>query len=86
MSGSDILFTTVHVISDWPISDHMNLDLTQRSRTVICVTLCPPDTDRSTARSQGAQPGNGCGGTFRIVPQQCSRPAVYWHAPDWKRL
>ncbi|CAI9564715.1 unnamed protein product [Staurois parvus] len=23
MSGSDILFTTVHVITDWPISDHM---------------------------------------------------------------
>ncbi|CAI9548448.1 unnamed protein product, partial [Staurois parvus] len=37
MSGSDILFTTVHVISDWPISDHVNHDLTQRSYTVICV-------------------------------------------------
>ncbi|CAI9603828.1 unnamed protein product, partial [Staurois parvus] len=23
MSGNDILFTTVHVITDWPISDHM---------------------------------------------------------------
>ncbi|CAI9569421.1 unnamed protein product, partial [Staurois parvus] len=23
MSGSDILFTTMHVITDWPISDHM---------------------------------------------------------------
>ncbi|CAI9606641.1 unnamed protein product, partial [Staurois parvus] len=23
MSGSDILFTTIHVITDWPISDHM---------------------------------------------------------------
>ncbi|CAI9560234.1 unnamed protein product, partial [Staurois parvus] len=28
MSGSDILFTTIHVITDWPISDHMNRDLT----------------------------------------------------------
>ncbi|CAI9567492.1 unnamed protein product [Staurois parvus] len=23
MSASDILFTTLHVITDWPISDHM---------------------------------------------------------------
>ncbi|CAI9580361.1 unnamed protein product [Staurois parvus] len=23
MSGSDIVFTTIHVITDWPISDHM---------------------------------------------------------------
>ncbi|CAI9600390.1 unnamed protein product [Staurois parvus] len=23
MSGSDILRTTIHVITDWPISDHM---------------------------------------------------------------
>ncbi|CAI9572303.1 unnamed protein product [Staurois parvus] len=33
MSGSDILFTTIHVITDWPISDHKNQELTQRSRT-----------------------------------------------------
>ncbi|CAI9566544.1 unnamed protein product [Staurois parvus] len=23
--GSDILFTTAHVITDWPISDHMKI-------------------------------------------------------------
>ncbi|CAI9623004.1 unnamed protein product, partial [Staurois parvus] len=23
MSGSDILYTTIHVIPDWPISDHI---------------------------------------------------------------
>ncbi|CAI9566089.1 unnamed protein product [Staurois parvus] len=23
MSGSDILLTPIHVITDWPISDHM---------------------------------------------------------------
>ncbi|CAI9534691.1 unnamed protein product, partial [Staurois parvus] len=23
MSGSDILLTTIHVITDWPVSDHM---------------------------------------------------------------
>ncbi|CAI9594301.1 unnamed protein product, partial [Staurois parvus] len=31
MSGSDILFTNVPVITDWPIRDYMNCDLTQRS-------------------------------------------------------
>ncbi|CAI9578563.1 unnamed protein product [Staurois parvus] len=36
MSGSDILLTTIHVIPDWPISDHMNRDLTQRSFTDYC--------------------------------------------------
>ncbi|CAI9591879.1 unnamed protein product [Staurois parvus] len=41
MSGSDILFTTIDVITNWPIRDHMNWDLTQRSRTAIGV---PPDT------------------------------------------
>ncbi|CAI9611333.1 unnamed protein product, partial [Staurois parvus] len=35
----DILFTTVHVIIDWPISDHMNQDLTQRSRTPLRTTV-----------------------------------------------
>ncbi|CAI9620794.1 unnamed protein product [Staurois parvus] len=59
MSGSDILFTTIHVITGWPISDHMNQDLTQRSRTAICVC--------GATRSQGACTGNGCGGTFRNV-------------------
>ncbi|CAI9618798.1 unnamed protein product [Staurois parvus] len=29
---SDILLTTVHVITDWPISDHMIGTLAQRSR------------------------------------------------------
>ncbi|CAI9574641.1 unnamed protein product, partial [Staurois parvus] len=38
---NDILFTTVHVTTDCLISDHMNQDLTQRSRTAICVPLCP---------------------------------------------
>ncbi|CAI9574263.1 unnamed protein product, partial [Staurois parvus] len=32
MSVSDILFTTFPVITDWPISNYMNRDLTQ-SRT-----------------------------------------------------
>ncbi|CAI9535548.1 unnamed protein product [Staurois parvus] len=39
MSGSDISFTTVHVITDWPISDHMNWDITQRSHTPLRNTV-----------------------------------------------
>ncbi|CAI9554869.1 unnamed protein product [Staurois parvus] len=42
MSGSDILFTTIHVITDWPISNHMNRDLTQRSCTAILWTQRAP--------------------------------------------
>ncbi|CAI9571758.1 unnamed protein product, partial [Staurois parvus] len=34
MSGSDILFTTIHVITDWPISDQMNWDFTQVLYTI----------------------------------------------------
>ncbi|CAI9569069.1 unnamed protein product, partial [Staurois parvus] len=33
---SDILLTTLHVITDWPISDHMIVQ--------IGVSLCPEDT------------------------------------------
>ncbi|CAI9600520.1 unnamed protein product [Staurois parvus] len=43
MSGSDILFTTIHVITDWPISDHMIGTSHRRSRTVIGVPLCPEE-------------------------------------------
>ncbi|CAI9585702.1 unnamed protein product, partial [Staurois parvus] len=41
---SDILLTTLHVINDWPISDHMIGTLAQRSRTTIGVPLCPEET------------------------------------------
>ncbi|CAI9570374.1 unnamed protein product [Staurois parvus] len=43
-SGSYILFTTINVITDWPISDHMNQDLKQRPHTAIAVSLCLEDT------------------------------------------
>ncbi|CAI9568645.1 unnamed protein product, partial [Staurois parvus] len=39
---NDILLTTLHVITDWPISDHMIG--TSRSRSTIGVLLCPEDT------------------------------------------
>ncbi|CAI9613644.1 unnamed protein product [Staurois parvus] len=39
MSGIGILFTTIYVITDWPISDHMNRELTQRSHTPLRNTV-----------------------------------------------
>ncbi|CAI9555935.1 unnamed protein product, partial [Staurois parvus] len=38
---SDILLTTLHMITDWPISDHM---IRTSSRPTIGVSLCPEDT------------------------------------------
>ncbi|CAI9583893.1 unnamed protein product [Staurois parvus] len=46
---SDILLTTLHVITDWPISDH-DWDLMQRSRPTIGVSLCPEDTAGTGSR------------------------------------
>ncbi|CAI9597779.1 unnamed protein product [Staurois parvus] len=46
------------MITDWPISDHMNWDLTQRSHTAICVLLCLEDTagtNRGAAHSQASR-------------------------------
>ncbi|CAI9538545.1 unnamed protein product, partial [Staurois parvus] len=49
MSASNILLTTIHVITDWPISDH-DWDLTQRSHTAIDVLLCPHTASRTGSR------------------------------------
>ncbi|CAI9591353.1 unnamed protein product, partial [Staurois parvus] len=83
MSGSDIFFTTAHVITEWPIRYHMNWDLTQRSHTAICFPLCPRIM---AARSWEVRTGIGCEGTFRSVlaHQQRSRSAI--NGPDGKRL
>ncbi|CAI9567637.1 unnamed protein product, partial [Staurois parvus] len=51
MSGSDILFTTNHVITDWPISDHMNWDFTQRCPVQRSVFTMTAGTDRGAACS-----------------------------------
>ncbi|CAI9595733.1 unnamed protein product, partial [Staurois parvus] len=48
---SDILFTTVHVITDWPISDYMTGDFTQRSRTAIA----GPGTQQSPSITDGRE-------------------------------
>ncbi|CAI9591462.1 unnamed protein product, partial [Staurois parvus] len=41
MSGSDILLTTIHVITDWPISDNMigTSDRGPVQRSVFCCVL-----------------------------------------------
>ncbi|CAI9589111.1 unnamed protein product, partial [Staurois parvus] len=67
MSASDILLTTIHVINDWPISDQMNRDLTQRA------------PDRGAAHSQGARTGREAGGCFinGHLLLHCSLLAVY---------
>ncbi|CAI9568068.1 unnamed protein product [Staurois parvus] len=85
MSGREILFTTVHVITDWPISDYMNRDLTQRSHTSICVPLWTGDTrsvfryvlwERTQAEDAGAiyeqQP------TPALLPSGCLYTWARW--------
>ncbi|CAI9573829.1 unnamed protein product [Staurois parvus] len=58
MSESDILLTTLHVITDWPISDHM-MGTSYRGpvrRSVFhCVRRTQRASDRGAARSQGAR-------------------------------
>ncbi|CAI9591900.1 unnamed protein product, partial [Staurois parvus] len=49
---SDIFLTTIHVITDWPISDHM-IGTAQRSCTVICVLQTQRTPDHGATRSQG---------------------------------
>ncbi|CAI9594582.1 unnamed protein product [Staurois parvus] len=63
MSGSDILLATIHVITDWPIRDHMNQDFTQRSRTQSIAPIrerfrTQRAPNRGTVRSQGARTGS----------------------------
>ncbi|CAI9591436.1 unnamed protein product [Staurois parvus] len=62
---SDILLTTLHVITDWPISDHM-IGTSQRGpvrRSVLhCVRRTQRTPDRGAARSQGARTSRGQGG------------------------
>ncbi|CAI9531743.1 unnamed protein product, partial [Staurois parvus] len=50
---SDILLTTLHVITDWPISDHM-IGTSHRS-VFHCVWRTQRAPDRGAARSQGAR-------------------------------
>ncbi|CAI9559260.1 unnamed protein product, partial [Staurois parvus] len=58
---SDILFTAIHVITDWPISDYMigtsHRGPVQRS-VLCCVQRTQQATDRSDGHSQEARIGN----------------------------
>ncbi|CAI9567486.1 unnamed protein product, partial [Staurois parvus] len=63
---SVILLTTIHVITNWAISDHMIGTSHRGPVQPIGVLLCPLDTagtDLGARRSQGACTGNGCKGT-----------------------
>ncbi|CAI9605242.1 unnamed protein product, partial [Staurois parvus] len=60
---SDILLTTLHVITDWPISDHMTGTSYRgpvRRSVFHCVQRTQRAPDRGAAHSQGACTGSGC--------------------------
>ncbi|CAI9602150.1 unnamed protein product [Staurois parvus] len=57
---SDILLTTLHVITDWPISDHM-IGTIRRS-VFHCDRRTQRALDRGAVRSQGARTSRGQGG------------------------
>ncbi|CAI9619359.1 unnamed protein product, partial [Staurois parvus] len=63
---SDILLTTLHVITDWPISDHKivtsHRGLVRRS-VFYCIQRTQGVSDRGAARSQGVLT-NGAGRLF----------------------
>ncbi|CAI9597438.1 unnamed protein product, partial [Staurois parvus] len=65
---SDILLTTLHVITDWPISDHMirtsHRGPVQRS-VFHCVRRTQRAPDRSAACSRGARTSRPCSTTVR---------------------
>ncbi|CAI9571413.1 unnamed protein product, partial [Staurois parvus] len=64
---SDILLTTLHVITDWPISDHIIETLYRRpvQRSMFhCVWRTQRALDRGAARSQGARTARN--GGFRL--------------------
>ncbi|CAI9590552.1 unnamed protein product, partial [Staurois parvus] len=55
---SDILLTTLHVITDWPISDHMirtSYRSPVRQSVFHCVRRTKRAPDRGAAHSQGAR-------------------------------
>ncbi|CAI9537554.1 unnamed protein product, partial [Staurois parvus] len=72
---SDILLTTIHVITDWPIT-------LMRSRTAISIPFCVWRTQQGVCTNREARRTfiNG------HLPLHCSRPAVYIHGPDRKWL
>ncbi|CAI9533607.1 unnamed protein product, partial [Staurois parvus] len=63
--SSDILLTTLHVITDWPISDHM-IGTSHRGpvrRSVFhCVRRTQRAPDRGADRAQGVCTSRGWGG------------------------
>ncbi|CAI9597784.1 unnamed protein product, partial [Staurois parvus] len=68
---SHILLTTLHVITDWPISDH-TIGTSHRGPVRCSVLYCVQRTQRApdhgTARSQGAQTSRGRGVIYKRPP------------------
>ncbi|CAI9624363.1 unnamed protein product, partial [Staurois parvus] len=64
---SDILLTTLHVITDWRISDHM-IGTSQRSRPTIGVPMCP-------GRSQGVRTIRGREAIYKQPPAPALPPS-----------
>ncbi|CAI9567491.1 unnamed protein product, partial [Staurois parvus] len=84
MSGSDILFTTIHVITNWPISDHM-IGTSHRAPVQRLVFRC--DTAGTGSRCctlPGIAHKQGAGRPFinGHPTLHCHRPAVYIQQPD----
>ncbi|CAI9611270.1 unnamed protein product, partial [Staurois parvus] len=69
---------TSGMITDWPIRDHMNRDLVQRSHTAIVVPHAP--RERAQAVNAGGPFING------HPLRHCSRAAIYVHGQDRKCL
>ncbi|CAI9618506.1 unnamed protein product, partial [Staurois parvus] len=74
MSGSDILLTTIPVITDWPISDHM---IWTSHRGPVQRSMSPGSAHSLKMRAPFMKAN-------RLL--HCSCPAVYVHGPDGKWL
>ncbi|CAI9540696.1 unnamed protein product, partial [Staurois parvus] len=90
MSGSDILFTTVHVITDWPISDHV-IGTSHRGPIQQSVLCCVWRTQRAPIVVPRA-PRQWQIAVLRApfinghLTLHCHRPAIYMQRPVGKWL
>ncbi|CAI9620275.1 unnamed protein product, partial [Staurois parvus] len=90
MSQVTSLLTTLHVITDWPTSDHMIRTLHRgpvRQSVFHCVRRTQRALDRGAAHSQGARTARKCRPFINGHPTlHCHRPAVYMQRPVGKWL
>ncbi|CAI9533011.1 unnamed protein product, partial [Staurois parvus] len=85
---SDILLTTLHVITDWPVSDHM-IGTSYRGPVQRTVFHCVTDFTRIVCHDL---PGSSHNAQWRAPfmngspPLHCHRLAIYIQWPDGKWL